>query len=162
MNLPAHWVDKIFTKLTLAYGRDFLGRWEGVSLVDVKADWAHELAGYQNAPDVLAYVLQNLPAGKPPTVYDFRLMCSNAPRKSENQLTYSTNPGVAVKEMKKLQEAIKGSNAKTDTKAWARALKARHDAGERLGLAQIAAYKSALRISDDVESKEDRARRLNS
>lgn len=29
MSLPAAWIDKIFTKLTLAYGRDFLGRWEG-------------------------------------------------------------------------------------------------------------------------------------
>ena len=45
---------------------------------EVKADWAHELDGYENSPHAIAYALQNLPL-KPPTVYEFRLICRNAP-----------------------------------------------------------------------------------
>ena len=29
MSPPDLWIDKIFTKLTLAYGREFIGRWKG-------------------------------------------------------------------------------------------------------------------------------------
>lgn len=77
MSLPENWTDKIFQKLTLAYGRDFTGRWEGIPLDEVKADWAHELAGYQQSPHAISYALQNLPA-KPPTVYEFRSICQRA------------------------------------------------------------------------------------
>lgn len=78
MSLPLHWVEKIFQKLSLAYGRDFLGRWEGIPLDEVKADWAHELNGYENSPHAISYALQNLPL-KAPTVYEFRIICQRAP-----------------------------------------------------------------------------------
>lgn len=82
MAMPSSWVDKIFQKLTLTYGRDFLGRWEGVPLEEVKADWAHELDGYENAPHAIHYALKNLPP-KPPTVLDFRALCQKAPAGSD-------------------------------------------------------------------------------
>ena len=61
MSLPAAWTDKIFKKMTLAYGRDFLARWEGIDLNDVKSDWSHELAGFADHPEAIAYALANLP-----------------------------------------------------------------------------------------------------
>ena len=79
MSLPLPWVEKIFQKLSLVYGRDFLGRWEGIPIEDVKADWAHELAGYEHSPDSLAYALQHLPV-RAPTVLEFRNICQAAPR----------------------------------------------------------------------------------
>lgn len=82
MALPDSWVDRIFQKLTLTYGRDFLGRWEGVPLEEVKADWAHELDGYEKAPHAIHHALKNLPA-KPPTVLDFRALCQKAPASSD-------------------------------------------------------------------------------
>lgn len=78
MSLPDDWTDKIFQKLTLAYGRDFTGRYEGIPLEEVKADWAHELSGYLRSPHSLAYALQHLP-NKPPNVFEFRAICCNAP-----------------------------------------------------------------------------------
>jgi hypothetical protein len=45
----------------------------------VKADWAHELSGYENAPESVAYALQNLPA-RAPTVLEFRAICRAAPQ----------------------------------------------------------------------------------
>ena len=80
MSLPTPWVEKVFQKLILAYGREFTSRWEGVPMDEVKADWAHELDGYQNNPEALSYALKNLPT-KPPTVYEFRAICRNAPAK---------------------------------------------------------------------------------
>ena len=70
-------IDVIFTKLTLAYGRDFLARWEGLVIVDVKADWAHELSGM--SAESVRHALRNLPPSKPPTVFEFRNIALNAP-----------------------------------------------------------------------------------
>ena len=71
-------VDIVFKKLSLVYGRDFLGRWEGIDLTDVKSDWAHELSGYEGNPAAIKYALQNLP-NKAPTVLEFRSICQRAP-----------------------------------------------------------------------------------
>jgi len=71
-------IDVVFTKLSLIYGRDFLGRWEGIDLSDVKGDWAHELGGYEGNPAAIKYALQNLP-NKAPTVLEFRAICQRAP-----------------------------------------------------------------------------------
>jgi hypothetical protein len=71
-------VDVVFTKLSLIYGRDFLGRWEGIDISDVKGDWSHELSGYEGNPAAIKYALQNLP-NKAPTVLEFRAICQRAP-----------------------------------------------------------------------------------
>jgi hypothetical protein len=92
MSLPMPWVERIFTKLTMIYGREFLGRWEGLNIDEVKADWAHELAGFKDHPECIAHALKNMPDGiKPPTVLEFRAICRKAPDKPvvmiENKLT---------------------------------------------------------------------------
>lgn len=71
-------VDVVFTKLSLIYGRDFLGRWDGMELTEVKGDWAHELSGFEANPAAIKYALQNLP-NKAPTVLEFRSICLRAP-----------------------------------------------------------------------------------
>ena len=70
-------VEVIFTKLSLAYGRDFLIRWEGLDIAMVKADWVHELNGI--SPESVRHALRNLPASKPPTVFEFRNIAVSAP-----------------------------------------------------------------------------------
>lgn len=72
-------VDVVFKKLSLAYGRDFTGRWEGMDMLDVKSDWAHELQGFENNPQAIKYALQHLPPAKPPTVFEFRNIALRAP-----------------------------------------------------------------------------------
>ena len=74
------WVDQIFDKLTVAYGQEFLRRWQDIDIGKVKADWAHELAGYSSHPAAIAYVLANLP-DRPPTVFEFRKIAMRAPDK---------------------------------------------------------------------------------
>lgn len=72
-------VDMVFTKLNLTYGRDFSSRWEGIDMQDVKNDWVHELAGFERNPHAIKYALRNLPDLKPPTVIQFRAICTRAP-----------------------------------------------------------------------------------
>lgn len=78
MPLPLHWVDKIFTKLTLVYGHEFLNRWRDIDIDAVKADWAHELDGFENHPEALGHALAHLPV-KPPTVLEFREIARKCP-----------------------------------------------------------------------------------
>lgn len=79
MSLPDPWVEKIFTKLSLIYGRAFLSQYEGVDMLAVKADWAHELAGFENMPEAIAYALKHLPMDRPPNVLQFRALCRKVP-----------------------------------------------------------------------------------
>lgn len=76
--LPSAWIDRIFSKLSARFGRDFLGRWEGLDLDVVKADWAEELAGLQDRPDAIKYALENI-GTKPPNVGEFKEICGRAP-----------------------------------------------------------------------------------
>lgn len=78
--LPDFMIEPIFTKLTLTYGRDFLSKYEGLDLAAVKAEWAHELAGFQDIPGSIRYALQNLDPNKVPNVLQFRELCRRAPR----------------------------------------------------------------------------------
>lgn len=90
-------IDVVFTKLSLAYGRDFTGRWEGLNMADVKADWAHELAGYQKNPAAIKYALQNLPP-RAPNVFEFRSICQRAPEAPAARLEApAANPAIAKK-----------------------------------------------------------------
>ena len=72
-------VDAVFKKLSLVYGRDFLSRYEGLDLEDVKADWMHELRGFSGNPAAFMHALTNLPTSRPPNVLEFRALLLRAP-----------------------------------------------------------------------------------
>ena len=110
MAMPSSWVDKIFQKLTLTYGRDFLGRWEGIPLEEVKADWAHELDGYEKAPHAIHHALTNLPI-RAPTVLEFRALCQKAPTQSLPRLdkpSQTFTPEVARKYLAEARALLTG------------------------------------------------------
>ena len=104
MSLPDDWVDRIFTKLSLVYGRDFLSRWEGLELDDVKADWAHELSGMAVRPDRIKYALEHLPASKPPTVLEFRAICMQAQFDELPALPAPSDPVALAAGLQRLKE----------------------------------------------------------
>ena len=148
MSLPLPWVDKIFHKLTLIYGRDFIGRWEGLELADVKTDWAHELAGFENFAEGIAFALQSMPAGKPPNVLEFRAMALRAPRPEFKQLDApKADPSRVAEELKKAVAAVKKpATQRIDHKAWAKAIMARHAAGDKLNMTSLRFAREALRL----------------
>lgn len=148
MSLPLPWVDKIFSKLTLVYGRDFIGRWEGLELADVKTDWSHELSGFENFPEGIAFALQNMPAGKPPNVLEFKAMALKAPKPATRLLEPpKSDPARVAAELSKLATVVKRPSAGgIDHKAWAKVILARHDAGEKVRPISLRFAREALRM----------------
>lgn len=147
MSIPLSWVEKIFQKLILVYGRDFLARWEGVELADVKADWAAELAGFERWPEAIAHAIANLPPAKPPTALEFRDLARKAPRREALALPDAkADPERMAAELGRLAAVKAGAAAaaRVDHKAWARRLLAREAAGERLKPAVSKLARAAL------------------
>lgn len=107
----------------------------------VKADWSEELAGLQDRPEGLTYALRYLPADRPPTVQQFKAICDRAPTYAPPALPAPPASPQAVEQVRSMVGAI---CQPTDRLSWARALKDRHDRGEKLTLAQRDAYKGAL------------------
>lgn len=146
MSLPLPWVDKIFLKLTLIYGRDFIGRWEGLEIADVKTDWGHELSGFENWPEAIAHALATCPPGKPPTVIEFRELARKAPRAKVPALPEPpANPERVAAELAKLAPIRRGVMSPViDHKAWAKSLIKRHEAGEKLTVTVLRFAREAL------------------
>jgi len=146
VSIPMPWVDKIFLKLTLVYGREFAGRWEGLTIADVKTDWGHELAGFEAWPEAIAHALANLPHGKPPTVLEFRELARKAPRKALVELPGpAADPARMAAELAKMAEMTgRRPAAVLNGRAWAEQLLSRHKAGEVLRPVQVRFAHEAL------------------
>lgn len=143
MSLPIEWTEKIFKKLSLAYGRDFLGRYEGIPLADVKTDWSHELSGFEAHPEAIKHALQHLHPSKPPTVYEFRNICAQAPKLAAVELLRPPqDPAVVAAIVHRIKG--QGDRAPLGMKDWAHRMKARHEGGDVLTRYQVQGYRQAL------------------
>lgn len=119
MSLPVAWVDRIFTRMTLNYGVEFLNRYKGQNMTDIKTDWCDQLAGYEKSPDAISFALENLPE-KPPTVMVFKNLCRQAPTVEPVALPMpKVNPEIAAKVLNGLKAA---PSVKVDHEAWAKAI----------------------------------------
>lgn len=154
MSLPLPWVDKIFLKLTLIYGRDFIGRWEGLEIADVKTDWGHELAGFENWPEAIGHALANCRPGKPPTVIEFRDLARKAPRAKVPALPEpKADPDRVAAELAKLAPIRSAALApKIDHKAWAKRIMARYHACEQINPTSLRFAREALGLVKGGES----------
>jgi hypothetical protein len=120
MSLPAAWVDRVFDKLTITYGRDFIGRYEGLDLNAVKSDWGHELATFFTHPSAIAYALSNLP-DRVPSVVEFKKIARNAPAPEVPTVEHSAAGKERIaSELAKLAPIIKVRHARADSLDWAR------------------------------------------
>lgn len=81
MALPSEWIERLFTRLELAYGHRFLSQWPGIDPAVVKADWAEKLDGFENHREALQFALANLPADNPVNAMQFRDLARRAPDK---------------------------------------------------------------------------------
>jgi hypothetical protein len=127
--LPLPWINRIFERLTLRYGNEFLNRWKGQPIADVKTDWCYVLAGYANDARAIAYALDNLPDDRPPTAQQFRSICRSAPSILGSQrLEYKVDPDIAKRAIDALQSMIAPVKAiGRPSYEWAYAIKARDE-----------------------------------
>lgn len=72
--LPIKWIEALFEKMSLAYGRKFSDQWAGVDPDKLKAHWAQELATMSRAEISRGYnALEN--RDWPPTLPEFKKLC---------------------------------------------------------------------------------------
>ena len=142
-------IDLIFTKCALVYGRDFLSRWEGLDMTEVKTDWRRELHGWLIAnPQAIRHALENLPAGKPPDVLQFRELCRRRPEPAPLALEAPrADPDRVRRELARLRDLRRESGPRS----WVHALQSRRAAGERLSQAQVDALEAATRAPEPAE-----------
>ena len=148
MALPLPWVDRIFDKLMLVYGRDFTGRWDGLPMASVKTDWAHELSGFEAHPEAIKHALLSLNPAKPPTVLEFRQLAANAPKMAAIELP----PPPVDKVFRDSLVSRIGKRESVGMKDWADTLRCRHVACERLNANQIRCYRAALGLDKEAQA----------
>jgi hypothetical protein len=151
-------IERLFARLSATYGRDFMGRWEGLDGDAVKASWAHELSGYNAAlkphPELvdnaallhpIAWALENLPE-RAPNVIEFRALCRRAPAADVPRLAApAADPVRAAQALAQLESARHPSrNGPVDHKAWARRHIANHAAGIKVSVGPLRMAREAL------------------
>jgi hypothetical protein len=120
MSLPASWVDRIFDKLTLTYGRDFIGRYEWIDINAVKSDWSHELSIFFTHPSAIAHALSNLP-DRAPNAIEFKKIARSLPAPEAPAVEHSAAGKERIaSELAKLAPIIKVRHARADSLDWAR------------------------------------------
>lgn len=145
MSLPLPWVNKIFDKLTLVYGRTFLDRWAGLDLDTVKADWAHELDGLDRSPKSITYALQHLDPDRAPTVLQFRTLAYKAPADVPVMIAAPPpDPKTIADNLMAMAPARKPSYA--DPKAWAHRIIKRAEQGDKIKPYTLKCAQQALGI----------------
>lgn len=148
MSLPLQAVDRLFARLSATYGQQFGALYAGVEPGAVKTAWAHELAPWAGRLDAIAWALENLP-DRCPNVIQFRNLCRMAPLPPEQQLPApKADPERVAAELAKLGDVKRGVQAgSTDSKAWARRLIGRHEAGEKLNATVLLFARQALGLT---------------
>lgn len=130
MSLPLQAVDRLFARLTATYGRSFLAGYDGIEPAAVKTAWAHELSGFGNNLQALAWALENLPE-RAPNVIEFRNIARKAPTPEAPRLPEPpADPQRLRAELAKLGPVVKqmATSGRPNT-AWAHRILAAHAAG---------------------------------
>lgn len=151
MSLPDNWVEKLFRKLSATYGQSFLRQYDGVPIEDVKANWGHELACFQQNSAAISRGLELLPSDRAPTVLQFRDLCKSSAPNEPLTLSYAVGDPVSPD----VVAATKAAFQRKDTQGWrdwATVLRRRHESGERLTRFQVSAYREALGIVSQAEA----------
>lgn len=142
MSLPLQAVDRLFERLTATYGRQFLANYEGLDVAAVKTIWAHELGGFADKLQLVAWALEHLPA-RAPNVIEFRAICRQAPAPEAPRLPEpKADPERVRAELAKLGNlTAKPAASGLD---WARRIVAKHQAGEPVSYLPLKMAREAL------------------
>ena len=79
MSMPIKAIDRLFDRMGLTYGNEWVRKWDSAPISEVKSMWAHELDFYSNRLEDVAWALENLPE-KCPNVIEFKNLCRKAPK----------------------------------------------------------------------------------
>jgi len=141
-------IDRLFERLALTYGVAWQNSFGSAPIMDVKSMWQHELGSFlQNKETMrrIVWALDNLPE-RVPNVIQFKNLCRMAPAPEVLMLPEpAADPERVAAELAKIAPMMAERTESSDPKAWAKRLRFRNLAGERLRSIQIQMYKQALR-----------------
>jgi hypothetical protein len=152
MPLPTKAIDRLFERLMLTYGNEWTMKFEGIDMNGVKSMWAHELSSFADNLTAIGWALENL-SDRCPNAIEFKKLCRQAPKPDTVMLDMpKASADIVDAEIAAMVKAVvqqtSADDNKRDYKAWAKRLKARHDAGEKLEIFQVRSYKVALGITE--------------
>lgn len=147
MSMPIKAIDRLFDRMGLTYGNEWVRKWDSAPISEVKSMWAHELDFYSNRLEDIAWALENLPE-KCPNVIEFKNLCRKAPKIEAPRLPEpKADPERLKRELEKLivptREAVIKAGL-TDGRDWARRIIARHEHGEKLAATTLRFAKEAM------------------
>lgn len=146
MSLSVETIDRLFTRLTATYGAAWDRSLGSSPLQDVKTVWAHELAGFADHLQDIAWALENLPE-RCLNVLEFKALCRRAPLPEVPRLEApKANPELVKAELARLQPMMTRSIPQAQDKDWARAWVNRANAGERVRPITLRFARQALGI----------------
>lgn len=151
MSLSIAAIDRLFERLELSYGGEWVRKWEKSPTEDVKSMWAHELSHYANNLQAIAWSLDNLPE-RCPNLIEFRNLCRSAPAPEMPRLPEpKADPARVAAELSRLGEikknALLPSASVGDCREWARRIMGRFEAGEKLNACTLRFAREALKIN---------------
>lgn len=149
-------IDRLFTRLSATYGRDWTEAMGITPVTEAKALWAHELAQWADNLQPVAWALENLPE-RCPNVIAFKHLCRSAPAAAAPRLPEpQADPARVAAELAKLgQLRAKPSGTLVHSmKAWAYELQARDQAGHKIGVYARKAYQEVVRHQAALQQAE--------
>lgn len=151
MSLPAKAIDRLFQRLAATYLSSWTRMLADAPVNDVKAAWAHELAGFESDLDSVAWALENLPE-RCPNVIEFRNLCRRAPAPELPRLPEpKANPERLRAELAKLADVrakVVTPNA-SGAKDWAHRIMNRFNTGDSVRPVSLRFAREALGIHKD-------------
>lgn len=145
MSLPLKAIDRLWDRLSLTYGDQFTRQYAQFDLNAVKAMWSHELSGFAERLDCIAWALEHLPP-RCPNLVEFKNLCRQAPAPEVPRLPEpKADPERVKRELAKLGHLVHEPHAKADGRDWARRIVAKHESGMRVASLTLRMAKEALR-----------------
>lgn len=146
------WIDSLFAHLAAIYGARFTNQWPPGAVDSVRDEWAKILAPFENKPEAMQYALDNLPSDHVPMVLEIRDLC----RQQAKPVSRRRLPAMTEEERAHALDILKAWDkpGRQDARDWARKLRAREMAGERLTLFQRNAWREALHAPPSSEISE--------
>lgn len=161
MSLSTKITDRLFERLTLTYGSQWVAMWAGADVAAVKSLWASELSIFADRLEAIGWALANLPE-RPPNLVQFKALCRQAPRPPGDEAALP-----APSDPQRVRQAIESLRVGSDpTKARAVGLDGRNGAqcvvdglieraGNGLGSAQINILRGAVRMLRQNDPRRD-------
>ena len=86
--------DYIFTRMSAIYGANFARHWDGIDLVNVRAEWQKQLGNFLTYRPSMDYAIDRLNGDFVPSAIKFREFCNAGPAlpRDELQITYKPTP----------------------------------------------------------------------